>query len=310
MQETRFDIHFIGGACVDIILRVPRLPSRDEKLVARYLGKQAGGLVANTACAASVLGLNVSWTGKLGDDENGRTVKQSFEEFSVNTDFLVLDPEIETDFTIVLLDPSGERTILIVPTTGSADRIRGTTLDAVKNSEITYTLPNHYEWFNIIAEAVHESGGKLAIDIEGSLAIQGSELESIIAHSDIVFCSQSGLKLATGTEDPEIGGKEILGLGIECVCVTLGKLGAWAATVDQQSLVPAFDVPVIDTTGAGDCFHAAFLDQYLKQEAIEDCLRFSNAAAAISIQEIGARGSLPKRNMIEKFLQLESQDNN
>ena len=57
------DILFLGGASVDLILKVPHIPLRDEKLIADYVGHQAGGMVANAACAAARLGMRTAWAG-------------------------------------------------------------------------------------------------------------------------------------------------------------------------------------------------------------------------------------------------------
>lgn len=70
-QPVHYDIFCLGGAAVDWILRVPRLPWPDEKLVVDFVSRVAGGLVANTACAAARLGLRVAWSGLLGKDEGG-----------------------------------------------------------------------------------------------------------------------------------------------------------------------------------------------------------------------------------------------
>lgn len=302
MDDAVFDILFIGGACVDIILQVPRLPVPDEKLVANYVGRQAGGLVANTACAAARLGLQTTWVGDLGDDENGAGVIDSFRQFSVNVDYIRRTPDIETDFTVILLDPSGERTILVVPASKPSSVLDQTTLNLASRCKISYCLPRALDWFDPLARAVHDGGGKVAIDIEASSPVQGTELAQVLQQVDVVFCSAGGLKLASGSDDPETGCEKILSYGVSCVVVTLGSRGAWGVTRSERLFVPAYQVQVVDTTGAGDCFHAAFLSQYLEGKPLAGCLKFASAASALSVQEIGPRAGLPDREMVEKFM--------
>ena len=112
---ARFDLICIGGNAADELLFVPRLPQADEKLVARFAGRVAGGLVANAACAAARLGLHVAWSGMTGGDENGRVVRDDFARFGVDTSLALIDPQGLTDFTVVMVLPNGQRTILIVP---------------------------------------------------------------------------------------------------------------------------------------------------------------------------------------------------
>jgi sugar/nucleoside kinase (ribokinase family) len=128
------------------------------------------------------------------------------------------------------------------------------------------------------------------------------ELRAIIAQTDLVFCNRRGLTLAAGEDDPAAGAKTLLGIGPRCVVVTLGPDGAWAFDPSQSVHVRGHRVPVADTTGAGDCFHAAFLCGYLAGWALERTARFANAAAALSVQQVGARAGYPTETEVEQFL--------
>jgi sugar/nucleoside kinase (ribokinase family) len=75
----------------------------------------------------------------------------------------------------------------------------------------------------------------------------------------------------------------------------------------MSAFVPAFSVPAVDTTGAGDCFHAAYLFGYLQDWNVIQCLHFAHAAAALSVQQVGARGGLPTREQVEEFLAIHEQ---
>lgn len=310
-----FDLVCLGGASYDIILRLPRLPAPDEKLVAEYAGRQAGGLVANTACAAARLGLNTAWAGSVGLDEGGRLIEQAFQEFGVDTRLLEFEAGSASDFTVILLEPSGERTILVVPVMPlppvlSAEAVR----EAVK-ARLVYSVPHDPAWLLPIFSAVHANGGLAVVDLEGSSPIQGEALRTDLRTCDLVFTNPRGLALAAGEPLPgllPVGEQEtwiakraedLLDLGVKLVCVTLGRRGAWACTRQEGVFSPAFDVPVVDTTGAGDCFHAAFLKAYLDGQPLAQILRFANAAAALSIQKIGARPGLPTLSAVERFLQ-------
>jgi len=300
--NDQIDLLCLGGSSVDIILGVPRLPVSDEKLVADYAGHQAGGLVANTACAAAHLGLKVAWGGRVGGDENGRILLNSFAEFDVDTSLSVIDAGGITDFTVILLEPSGERTILVVPTVSPTPPLNETILSTLSQVRSVYTVPHTIGWFNQVAEATHSRSGLVFVDVETSSPVRGAELRDVLTHSDVVFCNQRGLALATGDNDPGTGAKVLLNLGLKCVCVTMGAGGAWAFTPEQRVFSPAFAVPVVDTTGAGDCFHAVFIYGFLDGWSLDDSLNFANAAAALHIQQVGPRQGLPTRTQVEAFL--------
>lgn len=303
------DLLCLGGASPDLILRVPRLPARDEKLVVKFAGRVPGGLVANTACAAARLGLRVSWAGALGDDDGGRVIRTGFAAFGVDDSLAQIHSGAISDFTVILLESSGERTILIVPTLPSPPPLTDAIRAALGKTRVAYTMPYPPHWFTPLAEAVHAGGGLIAVDVEDSSPARGDDLLAALARSDLIFCNRGGLALATGSDDPATGAARLLDHGGQCVVVTLGAEGAYAAahssflksSVDFSS-VPGHDVPVADTTGAGDCFHAAFIFGHLQGWPLARALAFANAAAGISVQYVGARAGYPTYAEVNAFL--------
>ena len=300
------DLLCLGGASVDLILRVPRLPRRDEKLVSQFVGRVPGGMVANTACAAARLGLSVGWAGTLGDDEDGRLMRAGFAEFGVDDSYAAVVGGGVTDFTVILLDDSGERTILVVPTLPSPPPLTDSALAALRTTRLAYTAPHGRDWFAPVAGAVHSGGGLVAVDVEASSPVTGAELQAVLRQCDLIFCNRRGLALATGSDDPERGAQALVEHGARCVAVTLGADGAYAAVRADSSAVTCqvagHVVPVADTTGAGDCFHAAFMKGWLAGWPLDRALKFANAAAALSVQRVGARAGYPTETEVEQFL--------
>ncbi len=284
------------------------MPRRDEKMLAQFVGRAAGGLVANAACAAARLGLRTGWAGVLGGDEDGRILRAEFAAFGVDDSLAAVRSRAEgiSDFTVILLDPSGERAILVVPT-GLPDHPALPPLDnslraALRETRVVYTLPYAPGWFAEVASTTHAAGGLVAVDIESTSPTTGSELWAIIAQSDLVFCNRRGLALAAGEDDPAVGAKTLLGSGPRCVVVTLGADGAWAFDPSQSVRMSGHRVPVADTTGAGDCMHAAFMKGWLAGWPLDRALKFANAAAALSVQQVGARAGYPTETEVEQFL--------
>ena len=302
------DMLFIGGSSVDIILKIPSFPQPDEKLVVGYVGRRAGGFIANTACAAAKLGASTAWAGVLGKDENGKLIIEAFKDYGVDTSLAHIEPHITTDFTVIMVDPQGERTILVVPTSPAPPELGKQIFATLQGIQILYTQPQPIEWFAPLADAVHNGGGLMAIDIEANTHVKGKQLNELIQRCDIVFCNRRGLAAFTGTSDLSIGTKKVLNMGVQCACVTLGEDVAYAATRERRLRVRGYHVPVVDTTGAGDCFHAAFLVDYLDKQPLEEILRFANAAAALSVGKLGPRAGFPNRMQVESFLSERSSD--
>ena len=300
-----FDLFCIGGASVDIEVKSARMPVQDEKMLVEFAGIEPGGMIANAACAASRLGLKTGWAGMLGGDEFGNTLLQDFNRFGVDASCAMVLENETSDFTVIILSPNGDRTILVVPANRQHLSMPARTLQAAGQSKIGYSMPLQPAIFKEYSTAIKGGGGKVAIDLEGSSPVTGRELEEVIRSSDILFCSKDGLHLAAGTPDNDEGARRLLAMGPALVVVTSGKKGAAAYTPDQAFHVKGYSVPVIDTTGSGDCFHAAFLCGLLEGWSITEALRFSNAAAALSVQGLGARGRLPTRAEVLDFIETQ-----
>jgi len=94
--------------------------------------------------------------------------------------------------------------------------------------------------------------------------------------------------------------------GARLAVVTLGEVGALARLGEREIESPAYCVPVLDTTGAGDVFHAAFVWALLEGMDAESCLRAANAAAGMNCRAVGAQGGLASRAELEAFLRSEA----
>lgn len=297
-----YDLFCIAGASVDLILKLPRLPDPDEKLLVQYAGRVAGGLVANAACAAARLGLRTGWSGLVGDDEGGRLVLQEFHNFGVDASLAQVLPGGMGDFCIILLDDNGERTILVANPLPEPPPLEEATLEALRYSRVGYALARPPEWFERFAGAIHAGGGLVAVDLESTSPAAGSDLIAALRLTDILFTNRGGLALLAPGFALEEAARFALDLGIREVVVTRGFLGSSLLTREGEVRAPAFQVEAEDTTGSGDCFHAAYLAA--RQAGLEGAerLRFANAAAALKVQHLGARGGLPTFAEVETFL--------
>jgi sugar/nucleoside kinase (ribokinase family) len=126
--------------------------------------------------------------------------------------------------------------------------------------------------------------------------------KAMLRYTDIVFSSEEGLRTLTGSNSADYGVGEILSTGPEIVVLTMGSRGAALFTSKGRYSTAVYDVPVKDTTGAGDCFHAAFLYGILSDWNLQCCLEFASAASAILVQKIGARGGLPSLLEVQNFM--------
>ena len=161
----------------------------------------------------------------------------------------------------------------------------------------------NFQFFKQIAEVVRSNQGKIAIDLEASSPVKGEALHKVLALADMVFCSQGGLGLIANGSNMQSGIDCLFDLGVQTVIVTQGSQGAAAHTPDAVFSTPAYNnIPVVDTTGAGDCFHAAYIAAILDDATMSDAIHFAAAAAALTIQHVGARNGLPERTAVNHFM--------
>ena len=140
------------------------------------------------------------------------------------------------------------------------------------------------------------------IDVESTVGFDAESLDRLLAAVDIASFNQDGFIAATGAQPTPDALRRLLDYGPHTIVVTRGAQGALAATGDRVAERPGYRVEVVDTTGAGDTFNAAFLCATFDGLALDQRLRFANAAAALSVTSIGPRGRLPTRQEIEQFL--------
>ncbi len=252
----------------------------------------------NIVCAASRLGLRTGLVSWIGTDAEGELVLSDLRRFGVDMTHVVVEPNTKTNFTTVLLDPSGEKAIIVVPTAFNTLSLDAPLVAYLSNTRLVYSAAYDPDQLERTARVVHAAGGLMSTDIEPVAGLQDQTLRQVLAATDIVFIDADAL----GTDDYAPAAQELHAAGPKLVIITLGAQGALACDGPEIARCPAFAVPVVDTTGAGDCFAAAFLTAYLRQFPLNQALLYAQAAAALSIQGHGARGALPSDEQVWSFL--------
>jgi len=131
-------------------------------------------------------------------------------------------------------------------------------------------------------------------------------LDELLPLVDVLIASERFPPAYSDQEDPVQAGRSLLEMGPEIVVVTLGVEGCLCLWEDQVVHVPGFQVDVVDTTGAGDAFHGAFLYGLLQGWELERTAIFANAVAAMSCTRLSGRAGLPSLSEVEAFLERQS----
>lgn len=299
------DIVAVGDCGVDIYAEVPRLPGYDEKVPGNFIGIFGGGVAANFACAASRLGMKAGLVSTVGDDDFGRRAVESVREFGVDTGGIRVKAGVPSHFCFVNVDARGEKSLTIVRTPAFAPTWEDVPIEYLVGTRLVHIAPFDLDMATRVAAHAASSGIAVSIDLEPGSALAGLDaLMPLIGSTNVLLTNQQCLETLFGHVPVEEAARGLLDLGPIVIVITRGELGSFVLTLDRAATVSAFRVIVRDTTGAGDCFNAAFISCWLRGRSPLDCATYASAAAALSIQTFGARGGLPTEREVERFLRL------
>lgn len=297
------DMLGIGDLDVDIYIRVPRLPRRDEKIHGTPAGFFAGGMIGNFCCAASRLGKRVGMHAVVGDDPFGAQTVQGLLDFNVGIGGVKVKPDQQTYFCVIHLDDSGEkaltlaRTPMLFPSSNDLDPV------LIGTSRVIHLAPFDMAVATEAAEIAQASQVAVSVDLEpGSVSEGLPSVELLLKSTDVCFINEFALATLFGADRIDEGAEHLRGHGPSVVLVTRGSRGLTAFTDNGTLQVPAFAVTVVDSTGAGDAFAAAFLSGWLEGWSLSDAARFACGAGALATRAVGARSSLPTQAEVQSAI--------
>ena len=254
-----------------------------------------GGNGANTSRALAKLGIPVRLLGAVGTDPEGRFILDALKRSHVDSSYIDLI-DAPTSASVAIVKPSGERKFfhqMGVSRDAFAEPIRFT-------PEICHGM-THYHLASLFVLPrlrrrgpepliqARAAGLKTSFDTNWDPDAGWMEtLSPCLPHLDLLFMNEEEAHMITGSREPAQIAKIVLAKGLGTLALKLGSRGCAIYTQNQEVLCPAFDVPVKDTTGAGDCFAAGFLAATLDGANLTAAGRFANAVAALSVQKIGA----------------------
>jgi sugar/nucleoside kinase (ribokinase family) len=287
-EPPAVDLVGVGLNAMDVLIPLAEFPARGSK--AWYTGStlMPGGQAATTVFACQRWGLSTRYVGKLGDDDAGRLHREVFAQAGIDAK-LVTVPHASSPQSLILVDGGGERTVLC------------------RKDERVQLQPEDLrrEWI-VTARALHLDGCEIAAATQAAAWARAAGvpviadldeiypgIERLIENVDYLIVSRDFPGRLTGEADLEAALRSIqTRYGCALTAATLGEDGVLAWDANRFYLRAAYRVPVVDTTGAGDIFHAGFIFGLLQGWSIERQLDFACAAAAMNCSAVGARGGI------------------
>lgn len=293
------DIIGIGFCSLDYMGSVPYIPV-DSKVEIKNLSYQGGGPAATAVVTAAKLGASVGFIGKIGDDDTGKFILDDFKRRNVDISGIVLEKGASSAVTFIWVEETtGNRSIAWNKGTKSSLKIDEVNKNYIKHAKIIHLDGHEAEAALEVARLAKGYGCKISLD-GGTVT---PNIEELIKVTDILIVSEEFAIKFTGYNDAEKYLKMLQKYDPELLVVTKGKKG-FCGSIDGKYIERnAFKIKAVDTSGAGDVFHGAFLYAYLEKMAVDKALTFASAASALKCTRNGIRAVLPTFEEVVRFIE-------
>ncbi len=291
----------IGMPVRDLAFRIEAIPSRGSKVPASQFEEIAGGNALNAAIGIVRLGGRAALCGPMGDahETSAHYIFDKLAEEGIDSRHLVHVPGLVTPISAIMIDPSGERTILTFRDP-ALWKVRLPDADALLANCGAVLIESRCAPFatDLCAEARHRNI-PVVVDGDGVMSLS----EGLLTASSHLIFSSDAVRQTAGSDDDAIALRKIAGLTSSFLAATRGPQGTlWLDTTGAFQETAAFPVHTVDTLGAGDIFHGAFTLALTEGQAIPTALRFASAAAALKCTRFGGAFACPQRAEVETFL--------
>ena len=298
------DVIGLGIAVVDVVLRLEHMPRWEDP--GRVSGFTiADGGPAGTACAvAAMLGVCTGFIDTFGNDEIAERKLRSLEQAGVDISHMVKHEAPEDHVVIVYVqEKTGERYFSF---------LKGFLSQTVQPEELNRDYLTSASYLHLdgthpkaALQAVrwmHEAGKSVVLDAASTDRPIPEWMRTLVAETDVLICGSGFGASLTGYKDRWEAGKAILDIGPHIVVQTEGLDGNYTISANEQFHTPAFKVDVVDTTGAGDVFHGAYLVGLVRGWDLRKTATFASAVAAIHCTTLGNRKGIPSMEEVDAFL--------
>jgi ribokinase len=290
---------------MDLVMRAARRPDAGETLQGEF-AMHLGGKGFNQAVAARRLGADVAVVGRVGDDQFGRRFLEALDREGIDRTGVVTDPDEGTGVASITVEPDGGNSIVQAPHANrrldAADVAAGAAALAGAGVAMLQ-LETSMAAAIAFARAARDAGAMTLLNPAPAAPILGE----LLALTDIIAPNEIEARALTGMDAPGPEGAfsmagALLKLGPRGVFVTLGHDGAVVCAEGLRLHAQCFEVPVVDTVGAGDAFCAALAVRLAEGAGIADALWFANAAGALACARAGAEPSMPARREVDALV--------
>lgn len=311
------DIVGIGASTLDRFIVVDHFPTGREVQQAISSTTDGGGPVATALATAGKYGSCTVMIDRIGDDMVGRYILEDFQKYNVNTEGIQVDADAKSGTaTILVKEKTGERAVFFERSTAPDPEFLSDYQGLIENASIVHINGRHRHLMRTAIDIARQSGTIISLD--GGAQRYDEDMKPITESSPVVIVARDYAEKYTGTTNLEEACRIIHDRGALIAGVTDGANGSYFVWPDGTAYrcQPFPQEHVVDTTGAGDSFHGAFLSKLaasirrvyashdesvqpidilraLEHKQLETAAIFASAVSALNTQGIGGRSALP-----------------
>ncbi len=284
----------IGRNTIDIYYTCPHGISIGEKVITSFSSIFYGGIVPNTICNLSSLGLDTVLFDTIGIDQHSKSIVKELEKYGVDTSCIRYSKDCTVPEIQILIpdNPTKYPSTIIVPQDDNRPYVfTDRALSYLQKADILYTTLSDIqstETLDIVRFA-KDNKIRIVLDVEVSSFSERAGDIQMLQEADMLFFNHLGfMKYAHKESEKEVL-QQLFNKNVKVAVVTRGENGCSVYTPDKTVHIPGIPVDCVDTTGAGDSFNAVFLWSYLKNGVAEQAAITANKAAALSTTVKGPR---------------------
>lgn len=302
----------VGSSNTDLIIKVKKIPRPGETLLGGQFQTFPGGKGANQAVAAARAGGEVVFIAAVGDDSYGELAIKGYKEDQINTESIKICKGVPSGIAMITVSQEGENAITVA--SGANNELKASDLEEAEEpfAEADYMLVQLETPLETVFKAMTLCKEfKTRVILNPAPAAELSD--ELLAMVDIITPNETEAETLTGIvvsdeSTASLAADALHKRGIDTVVITMGSKGAFLSDRNRalQLMVPGFRVKAEDTTAAGDVFNGQLAVALAEGMTLEAAILLAHAAAALSVQKLGAQSSIPTREETDRFLKENS----
>lgn len=297
----------MGSFVVDLMGRADHLPAPGETVKGGFFKVGPGGKGSNQGVAAKRMGAEITMATKIGKDEFGDIALKSFQNEALSTDLVFVDEEASTGAALIMVDENSSQNKILV-TLGACETLNESDIKrveaAIDKADIYLTqLETNVD---AVERTIRYAADQKKIIVLNPAPVQAIPEElygciDIFTPNEVEAGILSNMEVKT-FDDAREAARIFMDKGVKNVVITMGKLGAYLKTPDEEAIIESYQVDAVDTTGAGDAFNGGLVAGLGEGMSLVEATKYANAVAALSVTKVGTAPAMPFKKDVLKFI--------